>query len=164
MRSASGLPSGPRANISGFNYSPFLVKREEGFKNPMPNPGQKIICGYLKRNGEPCRTNPVGDGTGHCYWHSEKVDPNERMAAAVRGGLHATHQRTLAKIESRTSLSSERAARRLLEQTIDDVRLGRITPNIANSVAQLVATAIKLGELRLTSELARLERELKSIR
>jgi hypothetical protein len=117
-----------------------------------------VVCGHPKRSGEPCQATPTTDGK--CYWHSDRVTPEERMAAAVKGGYVATRQHVLAKIETPSNLATEDGARQLIEQTIDQVRSGQISPNVANAVGYLVSVGLKLAELKLSAEVAALEAEL----
>jgi hypothetical protein len=116
------------------------------------------VCGHPKRSGEPCQAKPTTDG--RCFWHSERFTPEEKHAAVTRGGYIATRQSVLAKIETPASLATEEGARQLIEQTIDQVRTGQISPNVANAIGYLTSVGLKLAELKLSAEIAALEAEL----
>jgi hypothetical protein len=58
------------------------------------------------------------------------------------------------------SFESEKSARRVLEETADLVRQGKMPTSVANAVSKIAGVAARLGELRLAAKLAELEERL----
>jgi hypothetical protein len=116
-------------------------------------------CGAPKRDGSPCTMKPVL-GTANCFTHAPQLEA-ERAIARRKGGLVATHQRTMAPENAPVvSLATAADSRRLLEDVTRAVLTGQLAPNIGNSVGYLVSVGLRLAELELSAQVADLEREL----
>jgi hypothetical protein len=116
------------------------------------------LCTEKTRSGDPCRATAGADG--RCFWHSDRFSDAERRAAAIKGGYLATQRVMLDGEVPPVDLSNEDGARKLLEQTIDQVRTGKIASTVANSIFNGLTVAIRLAELKLAAQVAQLEAEL----
>jgi hypothetical protein len=118
-----------------------------------------VQCGAPKVDGTSCTLRPVL-GLANCYAHAPELE-EERRLARRKGGLVATHQRSLASADApAVSLATAEDARHLVEETIQHVRTGQLAPNAASSVFYGVSVALRLAELELSAQVASLEQEL----
>lgn len=108
-------------------------------------------CKATRRDGEPCKAQ-AGEGSDFCFFH----DPARRDAARQvqkRGG-QTGKAATLAPTDLKPwrGVAGEVTVLRspslpdlvnLLGDTIDDVRVGRLDPRVANSVGYLAGIILK---------------------
>ncbi len=113
-------------------------------------------CRGVTRRGEQCRFTPIGV-TDFCLWHSPDPAIQERAKLAAHKGAIAAAPRILPEDHPAAAVRSVQDALGLCEQTIQQVRIGTLSPNVANSVFYGVSVASKLLELEVLSELESLE-------
>ena len=109
-------------------------------------------CEALTTDGKPCRwpTN-----SRFCYQHDPDRE-EERGASKRLGGFVATKARALPVQTPPPSLEDPASVRRLVGETIHQVRTGMIHPSVANSVFLGVGQALKLAELEVSAQVAQL--------
>jgi len=109
-------------------------------------------CKFINEGGEPCEAFAI-EGSEYCWFHDpEKLQ--ERIEACKKGGRAGTRK---VLPESNVKINSLRDIVRLLESTINDVRVGSLDVRIANSVAYLS------GVLRQVMEQEFLEKRVDSL-
>ena len=113
-------------------------------------------CEALTADGKPCRwpTN-----SRFCYQHDPERG-EERTVSKRLGGFVATKARALPAQTPPPSLEDPTSLRRLVGETIHQVRTGAIHPSIANSVFLGISQALKLAELELSAQITQLEQRL----
>jgi hypothetical protein len=117
-------------------------------------------CTALTRDGRDCPATPRND-VPFCHQHDPRPEVAERrQLERVRGGLEATRQRWLSADTPAPSLASAAETRKLVEDTIQQVRTGQLPPNVGNAVMYGVSVGLKLAELELGAKLAELEAEV----
>lgn len=120
---------------------------------------QNSRCHGTTKAGKPCpATGTVG---GYCYWHSPTISEAAKQAARVRGHKNAAKARLPLKFTP-ADFATEAGARKVLEETADFVRSGKIPNSTAQTIAKLAGVAARLGELRAAEEIAKLQRELEA--
>jgi len=113
-------------------------------------------CQALTADGKPCRW-PTNSRV--CFQHDPGREA-ERGLAKRLGGFIATKARALPLQTPPPSLEDPAALRRLIGDTIHQVRTGMLHPSIANSVFLGVGQVLKLAELELSAQVAQLEQRL----
>ncbi len=117
-------------------------------------------CGRPTLAGVPCAVKPPA-GLDACRHHYALEHPESEVAAHValersRGG-QMTARRGQADFAP-ADLTSVEGCHRVLQETVDAVRRGQVTPSVGQATATLVQTAIRLAEVALSKELRRLEK------
>jgi hypothetical protein len=115
-------------------------------------------CEHLKGDGQRCEASALG-GSRWCFFH----DPAkaEQRTAARRAGGTATRAIVLPADAPNVMIESAADVRRLLAETISQVRRGDLDPRVANCVGYLagqVLTAFEKDELE--QRIAQLERRV----
>lgn len=104
-------------------------------------------CRGVNKRGEPCRAKAMSNG--YCYRHNPNISDVAKMLASSKGGRQVDKLR-LNETYRQLDLSTLRGKANALEQAINDLRAGNITPRLANSLAQLVTAhneTVTLAEL-----------------
>ncbi len=101
----------------------------------------KQNCNYIKENGENCGAAPMKD-CNYCFSHNPETQI-EKHLAVVKGGL-ASRKNEL-NLEP-VSIKNPQEVAVLLESTINGVRSGEISPNIANTVGYLASHILRALE------------------
>lgn len=114
-------------------------------------------CTYTKPDGSVCRANAAAGGA-FCTFH----DPENaamQAAAKVEGGRARSRPRAvLPEGHPEMTVASARDVGRLLSDTINQVRTGKIDPRIANTVGYLASVLLRSVEVgELEERLASLE-------
>jgi hypothetical protein len=99
-------------------------------------------CNYIKENGEQCNASPM-KGCNYCFSHNPDTKI-EKHLAVVKGGFAS--KRVELGLEP-VSIKTPQEISQLLENTINEVRDGRMPPNIANTIGFLAGHALKAMEL-----------------
>ena len=108
------------------------------------------LCSAKAKNGGPCRATPTS--TGACFWHSESISREQKLAAATRGGR--MNAKKLAALDIPVpDLSTADACREFLQGIIARVANRTMPPAVASVVLQGVNLAVKIGELKLDAQL-----------
>ena len=113
-------------------------------------------CRALTADGKACRWPTNGE---FCYQHDPQRE-EERGLSKRLGGFIATKARALPLQTPSPSLEEPAALRRLIGETIHQVRTGILHPSIANSVFLGISQALKLAELELSAQITQLEQRL----
>jgi len=116
----------------------------------------KTTCAGVKKNGDPCGS-PASDETGFCFWHSPRVSPEERHAAAMKGGLMC-RPKVLPPETADVRLTSPEACLELLQESVSQMRKGTIDIKVMNSIAYSVTAACRVWEVALSAKLNKLEK------
>jgi hypothetical protein len=114
-------------------------------------------CLGTTRAGKPCPATGTVDG--YCYWHSPKISEAAKNAARERGRRNGAKARLPLKFTP-ADFATEAGARKVLEETADFVRSGKIPNSTAQTIAKLAGVAARLAEMKAAEEIARLEREI----
>ncbi len=115
-------------------------------------------CAARTLDGLPCEA-PALTCEPFCFHHSP-AHAEERMLARRLGGKNAQARKVLPPGTLPVSLNSAADIRKLLSETVDQVRQGLISVSTANSVAYITSVALKLSELELSADVARMEKLL----
>ena len=122
---------------------------------------QKETCvSKTKSNGCRCQAMAM-DGSLYCFFH----DPATQTArkAAQRQGGQANGPAVLPAEAADLPLKSGKDVAAFLEETINQVRKGRLSPKIATTVGYLTSVLMKTLETRdIEERLARVEQALKT--
>lgn len=96
-------------------------------------------CQALNAQGEPCQAVPM-EGEGFCFFHHPH-QAEERLEAQREGG----RQGKLQALKDAQDLKLERVedVTRLLSDTINHVRAGRMDPRIGNTVGYLAGVLLR---------------------
>jgi hypothetical protein len=113
-------------------------------------------CKGFTRRGTPCRFMPEA-GQDFCIWHSPDPEQQQKAKAAAHKGSLYSMPRHLASDAPAASIRSLDDALLLTEDTLNSVRTGILSPNIANSVFYGVSVAAKLLELQVLDKLEAIE-------
>jgi len=133
-------------------------REEAQATRPLKTPGRPT-CRGVTRRGEGCRFTPIG-GTEFCLWHSPDPAIQERAKLAAHKGAIAATPRILSEDHPAAAVRSVQEALALTEESIQMVRTGTLSPNVANSVFYGVSVASKLLELQVLEQLESLEAAL----
>jgi hypothetical protein len=96
---------------------------------------------------------------GKCPHHTTTVSEATKTSWRRRG--HAASMRARLPVEfTPAAFDSEQSARRVLEETADLVRAGKMPTSVANAVSKLAGVAIRATELDVLRRLASLEKRL----
>ena len=104
--------------------------------------GQSKRCRGTNTQGEPCEAIPM-EGEAYCFFHHPDRR-EERLEARREGG----RQGRLNVLKDVSDLRLERVGdvTRLLAETINHVRTGRLDPRIGNTVGYLAGILLKALE------------------
>jgi hypothetical protein len=133
----------------------FVKKSEQGTDD------QKETCvSKTKSNGRRCQAMAM-DGSLYCFFH-DPAKRTERKAAQRQGG-QANGPAFLPAEEGDLPLKSGKDVAAFLEETINQVRKGRLSPKVATTVGYLTSVLMKVLETSDTEErLSRVEQALKT--
>lgn len=119
----------------------------------------KKICEGIKSDGSRCKAAPLAD-SDFCYFHDPSIAAQRREAQSLGG--HGNRLKTLDPDVPDVKLENSEDTAELLSQTINQVRKGLISPQVANSVGYLTGIAMKAAEQNeLEARIRRLEALLK---
>jgi hypothetical protein len=104
-------------------------------------------CKY-KKNGKRCKAYALTDDD-YCFSHSPKK-ARERAAARRKGGKKALADKKRVLQRSDVKIETTSDIVKLLNETINQVRTGRIEVKIANSVGYLSGICLKALEQRVS--------------
>ncbi len=143
------------------------VKKTEGKKagrtkerDKAPHPAKSLTrCRGVTKRGGPCSFMPV-EGHEFCMWHSPDPEMQEKAKLAAQKGALTSAPRHLAPDHPAAKIRSVEEALTLTEETIQEVRTGTLSANVANSVFYGVSVAAKLLELQVLEQLESLEAAL----
>lgn len=113
-------------------------------------------CDGIKRNGERCGSSAVGVD-GKCFWHSRSVSDETRHAAAMKGALVMRQRQALPTVADVRMQTPETCLQRL-EQTVEEMKTGKLDTRTGNAVSYAIGTAVKIGKVLLSDRIDRLER------
>ncbi len=130
-------------------------RREEG-KAPAPKKSLLTQCQGLTKRGDPCRFPPP-QGKSFCTWHDPSPDAQIAAKLAAAKGALASAPRHLPKDHPAATVRSVDEALTLTEETIQEVRTGTLSANVANSVFYGLSVASKFLELQVLDQLEALE-------
>jgi len=102
---------------------------------------EKRRCKHIKKKGETCNAYAIA-GSDYCFWH----DPNkvkERNKAQSKGGLQGCRA---VLNESNIRIEKTSDVVRLLAETINQVRDGRVDCRVASVVGYLANTMLRALE------------------
>lgn len=119
-------------------------------------------CGAITAAGTLCKAPALLD-SDRCLTHSEDPKAKEIADAARRqGGLVRAHrnQGNSVEITPRPDLGNAASIRSYMDATLRHLEAGTLSPNRVNSMAYVLNTAIRLGELELSTRVAALEKAL----
>ena len=119
-------------------------------------------CRGTTKAGKPCPaagTIAASDGKRYCFFHDPDRSEAEKNAARVRGRKNAARARLPLRFTP-ADFATEAGARKVLEETADFVRSGKIPNSTAQTIAKLAGVAARLAEMKAAEEIARLEREI----
>jgi len=115
-------------------------------------------CGAPTVRGGVC-TAAGNMADGRCPHHTTTV--SEKLKKAWRQRGHAASMRArMPATFTPADFASEEGARKVLEETANLVREGKLPVSVANAVSKIAGVAARLGELRLEEKLNELERQL----
>jgi len=115
--------------------------------------------GHLTARGTLCAQNIPRNGLA-CIWHSR--DAAERKALALKGSISA-RMKIIACLPGDTPspvLDNPAGVRKLITETIQDARTGKLDHRIAMAVFAGTQAALKLAELELSSLIGQHEKRL----
>jgi len=115
-------------------------------------------CGAPTIRGGVC-TAPGTFPDHRCPHHTTTVSEKTRRGWRQRG-LAAQQRAKMPTTFTAADFSTEEGARKILEETTNLVRQGKMPTSVANVVSKLAGTALKLAELKLVKRLGDLERQL----
>ena len=122
----------------------------------MTRPTTAPTCQGVRKDGQPCQS-PAADESGFCFWHSARVSPEARHAAAAKGGLMC-RPKVLPPETADVQLTSPEACLALLADTVSKVRRGELDIKIGNSVAYSITAATRVWEVAISAKLNKLEK------
>ena len=111
----------------------------------------------IRKNGQKCGRTALVDGTDRCFWHSDRVSDAERRAAAQKGAL-VLRQRSAVPAVADVRMRSPESCPQLLEQTVEEMKTGKLDPRTGNAVSYAIGTAVKIWEVMLSNRISRLDK------
>lgn len=99
-------------------------------------------CNVKKANGKRCSAQALRDGD-QCYWHSPTVE-KERRTARSKGG--SVKKFKFVEPDESLPISTCSDVVRLLEDTVNRVRMGMIDTKVANTIGFLSGHLLKAIE------------------
>ena len=115
-------------------------------------------CEAKNKRGEPCRA--AATETGYCYFHSK---PDIASELGRRGG-RMNRRAAMTGDRSLPMLAGASGIRAAIEQTIDDLYKGTLSPRAAAALASLFSTLVRtLGPAELEEELKVLKQKIKDL-
>lgn len=121
-------------------------------------------CDFAKSNGQRCRARRIS-GSKYCFHHDPKKTEKRREAKVAGGkkGKADWIQATLPQDAPDVSIEKPEDIKQLIGDTINQVRRGQLSPQVANSVGYLVNIAIKAIESgKIEERLKRLEEAIEA--
>lgn len=102
-------------------------------------------CPTKKADGTPCRSRPR-KGRTYCWFH-DPASTEARAAAQANGGTESRSRvgpaKTLGKEAPEVELTGEQEVLSVLTETINQVRQGKMAPNVGQVVGQLCGVGLK---------------------
>jgi hypothetical protein len=141
------------------------VKKTEGKKADMSQEKDKVTrpaksparkCQGVTARGTPCCFPPL-NGHEFCLWHSPDPQVQERAKLAAKKGALTSMPRHLPADHPAATIRSVDEALVMVEETLQQVRIGALSPNVGNSVFYGISVASKLLELQVLDQLEFLE-------
>jgi len=121
---------------------------------------ESVLCGATTLDGKPC-SSKAQEGSRFCFSH-DPAKSEERRAAQSKGGK-ANRLKTLGPDVPDLKVQDSQDIKKLLSQTIDQVRKGQIDPRVGYAIAYLSSLMLKASEKsELEARLAELEAAVKS--
>ncbi len=103
-------------------------------------------CDYVKSDGTKCQSVAVlKDGSGMCWFHSDRVTYEERQKARAKGGKVKKYT-GLVRRDFNENLAGD--TKMVLIETINQLRDATIPPSIANSIIYGCSALTKIYELQ----------------
>jgi hypothetical protein len=101
-------------------------------------------CEFVKPDGSPCRATPMKNSK-FCYFHSPNIEESKKRESNSKGGKvgKTTHKKPLEPF----ALQKAEDIMGLLENTINNVRLGDMDTKIANCIGYLSSQMMKIFEI-----------------
>jgi hypothetical protein len=90
-------------------------------------------------------------------WHSPDPEMQEKARLAAQKGAMTSAPRHLPKDHPAAKIRTVEEALSMVEETVQEVRTGTLSANVANSVFYGVSVASKLLELQVLEQLEALE-------
>jgi hypothetical protein len=102
-------------------------------------------CPANTSDGKRCRSRPR-KGRKWCWFHDPK-SAKARATAQANGGAESRNRvgpaKTLGKRAPKVDVSSEEPIRALVQETVDQVRQGKIAPTVGQVIGQLLTVALR---------------------
>ncbi len=116
-------------------------------------------CTGITPTGEQCKARPLS-GSDRCAFHATDPATVERFRAArSKGGLATQKKRWPSEIPM-PDFNSPEGIRKTLENVAYNVQRGEASPSVAQAVAALVNSSLRLAEVEVTARLKALEKLL----
>lgn len=118
-------------------------------------------CKHIKMNGEQCRANAMSESE-LCFRHNPTM---KEFAVEVSASGGKSNKHNTSPLKAQIKLKKPKDVTKLLEQTINELREGSITPKIATSIGYLSSQIIKAMEVNeLDKRLEALEQQQKEVK
>lgn len=104
-------------------------------------------CLFIKPNGDRCGANAMSD-SDYCYLHNPEISQEDKLVAQTRGGQNRSPKVYQPLPPIKIKKTSDIMG--LLNDTINQVRQGKLDCRVGNTIGYLAGVAIKAFE---TSEL-----------
>lgn len=117
------------------------------------------LCQQVTTDGRKCQARRIS-GSRYCFFHAPEKR-TERAAARKAGGLKK-RMATLPEVTPDAPLADAHDVAKLLAQTINQVRCGKLDPKVANAVGYLAGVLLKtMQQTELETRIAALEAGIK---
>jgi hypothetical protein len=132
----------PAKETQGASEIPGEVTTTDSSSEPMSSQRQEdanaetgiVVCKGQKPDGTPCSVAPL-PGANFCFFHAPELHARRREAQALGG--RQNRATTLSEDVPDVKIRERRDVARLLADTINDVRKGRVDPRIATAIGYL---------------------------
>jgi hypothetical protein len=114
-------------------------------------------CTATRKDGERC----VGrdNGSGFCNFHDPAKARDPREAGRIGGKARSNQARAAKRMVAGAKTPEQLSG--VVGTAIDDVNVGAITPNVANSIANLTRAAVSIWEKsKLEQDIAEIKDKL----
>ncbi len=111
-------------------------------------------CKHIKEDGDECKANAMENG--YCYLHNPEITEEEKQLARVKGGKNNAVMvgeiMEIKKIKTSSDVVS------LMEDTINEVKRGRLDTRVANTIGYLAGVTQKaIKDVEVEERLKRIE-------
>jgi hypothetical protein len=110
--------------------------------------GMLMQCSFIKKDGQVCEAKAI-KGDEFCFTHSTNPKIVEKRRESNSLGGKNGLKNNFSPAKEKISIQTSQNVLDLLEQTINDVRMNKISTNQANTICFLSNTLIKILQQRL---------------